>query len=272
MSISSSRQSLKAALFAIPTLPHQVRWLGRLADGLRRHGVEVDWLAPGEGVERADFVACWGLSGRRQLVTERPVLIAEAGFLGKRAVDWASLGWHDIGGRADYQNAEVDSARGNLWRGQMQPCRDPEGRYLLIMGQCAGDAAWRGTDPLAWYRGAAASLRQTSALPILLRPHPLGGPVAGFDHSVGTLQEDLAGAAGVITFCSTSGVDAVMAGVPTVATDPGSMVFGLVPSAPPFTRLDESPRDRWLDRLAYCQWSAAEFVDGTAWDHIKKEL
>lgn len=263
---------MKAALFAISSMPHQMHWLGLLGHGLQQHGIAVEWLREGEASKDADFCACWGMSGRDRLLTDRPVLIVEAGFLGKRAVEGASLGWNNICGLADYCNAEVPGDRAKAWGHLLRPCRPFSGDYVLIMGQCAGDASWGERDPLDWYAEARDLLRQATSLPVLFRPHPRARALTGWNMTTGTLEEDFASAAGVVTFSSTSGVDAVLAGVPTIAMDRRSMVYGLVPHKPPFEELHEARRQRWLERLAYCQWTPEEFADGTAWDHIKAGL
>ena len=58
------------------------------------------------------------------------------------------------------------------------------------------------------------------------------------------------------TFCSTTGVDAVLAGVPTVAHDAGSMVAGVTPGM---------KRLPWLSWLAYTQWTYREMEEGKPW-------
>jgi len=202
-----------------------------------------------------------------------PRLILEAGYLGDRLTGWASAGWNGLNGRAEFHNADSPGDRAARWCRLLQPCRAFGAGTVVIMGQVAGDQAWHGVDPATWYRRTYALVKEATGRPVYFRPHPFGGSQNhGMEEIAGSLDEALALAGGVVTFNSNAGVDAVLAGVPTIAADPGSMVWGLVPSAPPFEPVDSGARLRWLERLAYCQWTAEELRDGTAWDHIGKGL
>lgn len=72
----------------------------------------------------------------------------------------------------------------------------------------------------------------------------------------------------VITWNSNTAVEAVIAGVPAVAVDRGSMAWDVsgrdVNAAPP-----RPDRRAWADRLTWCQWTAQELADGTAWEAVR---
>ena len=255
---------MKACLAPRRGSEHHNHWLGLLAEGLGRHDVPSAWIEPGDAPE-GDFVAVWGWREARRYINTLPTLVLECGYLGARTTDWISLGWDGLNGRAQFVNANVPGDRAARWARLLKPCRPFGGGPIVIMGQVAGDCSWNNADPATKYqqmRQMVAGLGQ----PVLFRPHPITA-----DTGV-SLAETLEMASGVVTFSSNSGVDAVLAGVPTIAMDAGSMVFGLVPAKPPFEKIDENQRARWLERLAYCQWSAAEVADGTAWEHIGKGI
>ena len=269
---------MKAGLFEDPTKEHHRRWLERLGSGLRRRGVDCAWFDRAELAETFDFVACWGWRLANQIPAAAPVLVLECGYLGARTTEWISLGWNGLNGRADFCTGrrwgDVAGDRAERWLDHLKPCRDFGAGSIVIMGQVAGDQSWNGTDPDAWFRGATDAARAYGGgRDVVFRPHPLEpARFEGIQSVIGSLEATLADAAGVITFNSNAGVDAVLAGVPTIAWDRGSMVWELCPSLPPFQRIDEDARMRWLEHLAYCQWTAAELADGTAWDHIGKGM
>lgn len=84
----------------------------------------------------------------------------------------------------------------------------------------------------------------------------------------GSLQEALDAAALVATFNSNSGVDAVLAGVPTYAADPGSMVYELSTIYFRSTPI-VADRDEWCAKMAYTQWLPEEIESGQAWEALR---
>lgn len=266
---------MRAVLAPNPQAKHQVYWLTRLARGLKAHGVAVDIADTPNG---ADFFACWGWRRAKAFVADLPVLVVERAYLGERLTNWISLGWNGLNGRADFATAGIPDDRAQHWLSHLKPCREPSDNPVLIMGQVGGDASWASTEPMKWYSGIVNKLND-AGVDFRFRPHPISTdrnealPKAFIRCATsGSLGDNLARAGGVITHSSNSGVDAVLAGAPTVATDEGSMVFDLVPHDLPFERIDESKRLRWLAKIAYCQWTNAEVENGTAWDHIRKGL
>ena len=107
----------------------------------------------------------------------------------------------------------------------------------------------------------------------VFRPHPLayrrGGvrPVAGTTLRDGSLAEELQRAAVVITFNSNTAVESVLAGVPTITMDPGSMAWDMTSHA-----IDDPlvtpERERWAATLAWRQWTLAEIESGAALENL----
>lgn len=149
----------------------------------------------------------------------------------------------------------------------MQPWKTG-GDYVLIMGQVPGDASLQGRDMMPWYEQAARASAEKYGIPVQFRPHPLAarkGHMQSLKNaalSTGELSEALSGAAVVVTFNSNSAVDSVLAGVPTVAVDQGSMAWDV--AGHEVGDCVTPSRDAWASRLAWCQWSLEEIRSGAA--------
>lgn len=88
-----------------------------------------------------------------------------------------------------------------------------------------------------------------------VRPHPLESTP---DNS---LADDLAGAKLVRTLCSTTGLDALLAGVPAVAELPDRAVWGELSGE---TLPSMTDRIALFSRIAYAQWTLDEIASGEA--------
>jgi len=234
-----------------------------MADGLARHGVTVGMGGLHEP-EPCDVAIIWGARHPRILESGRPVLIMERGHVGDR-MRYTSLGWGALGRRGRYPQAPDGGARWErLWGQLLQPWSERPG-YALVLGQVDGDAALNGLDVLAWAHEVSAALLDRG-WDVRFRPHPLAQPKGptGIPIAAGTLADALGGAALCVTFNSTAGVEAVLAGVPTVTLDAGAMAWPVATHA-----LDVPParpeREAWAHDLAWTQWSLDEIAAGDAW-------
>lgn len=253
---------MKVSLAPMRRLDHHLHFLGLLGQGLARHGVEIGWC---NGTPTGDFVACWGWH-QGSLFKQKgyPVLVMERGYLGDR-FKWTSVGWNGINGNADFKTEGVAADRKERWADDMLPVRDiTDSGEVVIMGQMQADSSVRHINLAVWYQQAADAIRDASYEP-KFREHP------GVFWS-GDLVDELGDCAGVVTFNSTSAVKTVMAGIPTVAMDPGSMVYDLVSRELPFEQPTQRKRSSWLKRMAYCQWTEEELASGEAWEHIGREF
>ncbi len=143
---------------------------------------------------------------------------------------------------------------------------------LPDQGQVRGDASlWR-TNIEDWYAETARRLNDLGWT-VMFRPHPNGRAIApdGAFALVGSLEGALASAAFVVTWNSTSGVDAALAGVPVVAMDRGSMAWDVAAH-----RIEDAPirpdRAGWAGCLAYTQWNDDEIEGGVAWGHLRQKV
>jgi len=153
--------------------------------------------------------------------------------------------------------------------------RTPE--TMLVAMQKPGDAA-HGMDEDAldrWARGTVGYVRAVTGKPVTIRPHPKHIAPIPPDHwgadtlslpKAEPLDDVLRRSAGVVTYNSTVGWDAIIAGVPVVALAPA----GLCAYARYTTTLAElkalpaKARTEALARVASTQWTLDEFRDGTA--------
>jgi hypothetical protein len=122
---------------------------------------------------------------------------------------------------------------------------DPDG-YILYAAQQPGDRSHGLT-----FRRWRELLRQA---PGKVRMHPKDVPQET------TLAEDLAGARMLKTLCSTSGIEALLAGVPAVADLPDRAAWGELSGE---TLPSVEARTELFARLAYGQWTLDEMRDGT---------
>ena len=148
----------------------------------------------------------------------------------------------------------------------------PSGDAVLVLGQKPNDAAHGlgESELVTWAEATAAILRDRGNRPRLWRPHPRcpGMRPRGFDAYLEAdrpLAEAFALAAWVVAYNSTASIDAVIAGLPVVVSDPASFVapvatVGIPEGDPP--QLDAETREAFLARLAYTQWTPAELATG----------
>lgn len=158
------------------------------------------------------------------------------------------------------------------------PLEDRTADRILVLGQVPGDAAhgldW---DELReWVRNTCEALRARTSLPIHYRAHPkapdmdLCGADA-FDRAP-SIREAMRTAACIVTYNSTSGWDAIDAGVPVVALGPREEVgyAEYVTMGLPDGRLEElqpiDPAQRLeaLQRVARTCWSETDLKSGAA--------
>ena len=257
--------------------PHATPQLTAFADGLRQHGIEPACrnLGARDAMVDADLAVCWGARHEelfeRQRAAGSHFLILERGYVGDR-LTWTSARFDGLNGRGWTPPAPDGGER---WREYfadlMQPWRLPcEGKHVLLAGQVRGDAACRGVDLPAWYAEVAREAPGLWAWPLRFRPHPhpaaINDRVRGVPVLEGDLADALAGAALHVAWNSNTGVDAVMAGVPTVALDPGSMAWPV--AAHSLDGMVVPDRAAWGRDLAWSQWQLEELVSGAAWDFL----
>jgi len=122
--------------------------------------------------------------------------------------------------------------------------KDWEGGQTTIFGQVENDKALRGADIYRWVEGCEEVLPRA-----VFRPHPvtLSRPDQANQES---FEETLKKTHLAITYTSTVGSQAVIAGIPTIACHEGSLAWDVSSHS-----LSEAPvtpdRELWIHRLAY---------------------
>lgn len=250
--------------------------------GLERHGEDVEMgLLGGQDAPTGDYdlIMFWGYNNngliKKQNEAGKDFLCMEMGYIGNRE-EWISLGFNGLNNRADFLANDMPSDRwGKYFSGWRRPWKH-DGDYVLLVGQVPGDMTVRHINFMQWLINTTEKIKHMySQETIVYRPHPIevkrecDREVPGTTFSSRPLLEDLAGAKVAVTYNSNTGVDAVLAGVPVVAHDYGSMVWGLA------THTIEQPRqfpdrEQWCHDMAYKQWHMDEIRNGSAWDHLKQ--
>jgi hypothetical protein len=257
---------------------HQKQHAAWMADGLRRHDVEVSF-APFDSPQAADVVVVWGW--RQQQVVRaareagRPILVMERGHLGNRT-EWTSCGWDGLQNRAIYPAPSDGGVRFIRHFGGMLKSMEPGKDNILLCGQVEGDAALGDLNFKAWAQGVTDALIKRGH-EVRYRPHPNAVrqsdtwcPAHAHMTTTRSLEADLRGARAVVIFNSTSGVEAAMAGYPVVALDEGAMAWPIASHRVnlPFYWPSTQERARWASRLAWTQWRPEEISAGDAWSAL----
>jgi len=201
----------------------------------------------------------------------RRVLILEKGYL--RREHYYAAGWNDLNGRADFMNQDSPSDRFNELRLELRPYQNRPDGPVVVMGQVPWDASVQHTEHFAWLAEVCNELLLQN-IPVIVRPHPLALAatpwIMGTERSEGPLADVLQEARAVVTFNSNTGVDALLAGIPTFSFDRGSMVWEV--SSSDLAQLNDPTlysREQWADNLAYAQWSLSEMSSGLTWAHLR---
>lgn len=273
---------MKIHVYGANDRAHKERLMPALR-GLERHGLTYEIIVNGR-VRECDLAIAWGARREAQLKSGRRAMIVERGYIGDRFI-WTSMGFDGLNGHADFCNARVKDDRwAQHFEAYLKPQRKRcDGEHVLLIGQVYNDAALKGTNIGHWYRNVIDGIHGIGEK-IVFRHHParrshhksVVEEADDITPDKEPLSESMAKAKWVVTFNSNVGVDATLAGVPVVACDNGSMVWGLVPSDPlVMPRLDagtEARRERWAHSMAYTQWSPLEMADGLAWEHLRQGM
>lgn len=246
-------------------------WTLAASEGLKRHGIEHEIVST-HNPTRCDLAVCWGFKKKYVKQLANRVLVMERGYLGDR-MKWTSMGFDGLNNRAKFYNEGKDSTRLDThFPGILKPWRDTsQGRYVLILGQVARDAAVRNVKILEWYDYVAERLGRRG-IEARFRRHPLEGNtwrVRGASTLQGTLEDNLKDAKWVVSWNSNASVLSVLEGIPTVTMDEGAMAWDVTerdPSVEPPT----PPREQWAAEMAWAQWGVEEIERGDAWDHLRQ--
>ena len=257
--------------------------MSMLAAGIKKHS---DIATVSEKWQPADVVVIW--SGRQEnppwhdgpvLRLDGGLLHADSGDFQRDRLSWISTGWNGVAGEADPLPIEVDGSRwaklaDTIGIELAEPFELPADQgHILLCRQHPGDRAAAGADFDALLAECNAVAMGTNYAvsdrlhPIIARRNAIRQPPLG-----GALE----GCVLCVTFSSTSAVEAVVRGVPTVALSPKSAAYEVAAHSleEPWTECANllSEREPWAHRLAWQQWTHDELRDGTAWEFLKRCL
>jgi hypothetical protein len=244
----------------------QAEWLEPFANGLARHAVSVTHGSTPDKQHRLLIV--WGVRRAKEMALQKAlggqVVVVERGYIGDR-FQWSSVSFGGgLNGRGNYYGPFDDGSRWEAhFAGLMKPWRVRDDGRPLLLKQIPGDMSLKGADIETFYRNVKKAFPKH-----IRREHPRTTPAHGARHADGllSLQEDLARARFAITWNSNSAVDSVLAGVPAIAMDRGSMAWSVTGhrlAAPP-----APDRTAWAHALAWKQWRMDEIASGYCWEVI----
>ena len=229
-------------------------------------------------------------------------LIIETPLLARSIVKQSNHDYYRIGlngflhGQGEFNNQDSDDRRKSLFNLDRNDFRDHEQGSILILLQLPGDASLRNSNHGEWLLDTVEQIRLSSDREIIIRFHPAMSEKGheNFLSDIGkivfknyvnikwsdghstTLHDDFSQAGICITYSSGSAIDAVIAGVPTIAVDEGNFAYPISSKTiddinDPYIPTDEE-REQWLNDLSYCQWSRAEMSNGVAFEHIYSKV
>lgn len=247
-----------------------------LAAGCRAIGHTVVWQRPALWSPRdvdpaADVAVVFGVAGPARTILDtyraRGVECWILDFPRLRAFP------HEVGCfKNDYAWLPESRAKTDL-----APLESVTPTVTLVIGQKPGDGA-HGMDAAAmhrWLRETVAACRAESDRPIVVRPHPKDttkrpadgwGADAVHEPSATPLDAALAEAAVVVTYNSTVGWDAIVAGVPVAARslEPVAYAPYVTESTATPAILSKKLRTEAIARARASQWTLDALRDGTA--------
>jgi hypothetical protein len=248
------------------------------AEGLARHSIRAEIRSP-QLYRRSDLAVFWAHKQQHIIQQQRDAgldyLVMERGYFGDRFA-MTSLGFNGLNGHAEFHN---QNSPGDRWQRYGVPVsawkQEGDGEVIVVMGQVPTDASLKNCPNYrAWIHDAARKAEAVYGRRVYFRPHPHPSastfrpnlPLIG-----GTLESALERACAALVWNSNSGVDTVLAGVPLICGDRGSMAWPMATQVigDPLIRPD---RYQWLNDLAYTQWSDSEIMMGDAWNHLRQRF
>lgn len=230
--------------------------------GLRNAGYTV--VSGGKPENKRDLLVIWNRYGAQEGMADTweraggTVLVCENGYLGKdnqgrqfysiAATGHNGSGWWPVG----------DETRLDKLAVSFQPWQCNDDGHLLICGQ-RGIGTKLMASPNNWHNAVAARLRKQTDHPIKIRLHPGNKP------ALTPLDDDLRGAYACVVWSSTSGVKALVQGIPVYYDAPHWICEDAalrVDKVGYGALVDDRSRLKAFQRMAWAQWSVDEIGSG----------
>lgn len=176
---------------------------------------------------------------------------------------------------SEYANKNSDATRWDMLANniglEMKDWRR-DGEYILFLVQRDGGWSMKGLSPVEWTRQKIEAVRKVTNLPIVLRPHP--GKIADLrpllqpgvtisDSTKVPIEHDLKRAKAAFVFNSSSGVAAILEGVPLWVDDSSSVCWDVANYNIGDIHYPRQPdRSQWIKDLAACHWTDEESRQG----------
>ncbi|NIQ01586.1 MAG: hypothetical protein GWN10_13350, partial [Nitrospinaceae bacterium] len=244
--------------------------LEALADGIP--GAKLRWLSEFTADTDVAVVFGWFKYAYIPTMRKRPIIenylprgrliVVESAFLKRK--QYYQVGWNGFAGYADFKNEGVPMDRWNALDIETQPWTKKNDGLVVVCGQLPRDTQVQDVDHLAWCRETFQWADKRFGERAVFRPHPrhkvpweYGIDPSRWDER--RLQDVFADASLIVTYNSTTGVEAAVAGVPVIALDRGSMAGPvacdeLLESAQAW----KPDRSQWLAGIGYAQWTLEE--------------
>ena len=258
------------ALCVIREQPHYRR--DAFVRGLQRAGYTI--TDKGRPQARDDLLVIWNRYGLNEAMADRweelggSVLVAENGYVGKDANGHQlyALAVHGHNGAGWWPSGDEDRfAALNL---EVLPWVSRPDGYALICGQ-RGIGSKQMASPPNWHVNAARLWKRS---PIRMRLHPGNNPAPNLPK----LEDDLAGAQACVIWSSSSGVKALLAGIPVYYDAPHWICADAAMPLRKSFEIEQSSLDELrlqaLRRMAYAQWTIAELETGEPFVRLREGL
>jgi len=203
----------------------------------------------------------------------RSLIVVESAFTLRG--QYYAIGFGGIHGGADFRNEDSPNDRWQQMRVRTKRWqRRPKGAPVIVCGQLPRDTNVQETDHIGWVNDTVDYYLERD-IPVRFRPHPrihdprvYGIPEALWDQQ--KLGKTLKEARCVVTWNSTTGVDALIAGVPVIACGYGSVSRPMASDRldPDFLRFPS--RRQFFANLGYAQWTLDEMREGLPWRHLTR--
>lgn len=205
------------------------------------------------------------------LVGLKNVIVLESAFL-KRKKYWAA-GFGGIHGGADFRAEGKPLDRWKLLDIEPKPWQRRIDGPMVVCGQLPRDTNVQHFDYISWCQETVEYYR-SRRIPVVFRPHPrinepnvYGIPESLFDTNP-KLATTLQTARAVVLWNSTSGIDAMLQGVPVIAMGKDALSAPIASTDLDPGKLVYPDRTPLLAKIGYAQWTLNEMLSGKTWKHL----
>jgi hypothetical protein len=225
----------------------------------------------GQPESSRDLLITWNLYGGYESMAaawERrggTVLVCENGYIGKdkNGQQYYAISAHGHNGSGWFPPCSGRFAKLGI---ELQPWRTA-GDFVLVCGQ-RGIGSKTMASPAGWHDKAAKRIQQLCEKQVRIRPHP------GKDPPKTPVEDDLQGAWACAIWSSSSGIKALVNGIPVafdapfwIAEDCAVKIDGI---AHPI--VDDGKRLLAMEKVASAQWSIAEIEAGLPFALFRERL